>query len=161
MLQIFISLGTNIEPKGERLAEARSLLKAEEPLNWQESKIYETPPWGETDQAKFLNQVVGFSSKKTPYQLLELCKNIEQKLGRQKREKWKEREIDLDLLYCGNEILESEMLTVPPPYISQREFVLRPLCDIAPDFIDPSSKLSIKEMLAQTTRFTTSPSILS
>jgi len=161
MLQIFISLGTNIEPREERLVEARSLLKAEEPLNWQESKIYETLPWGKTDQAKFLNQVIGFSSKKTPYELLELCKNIEQKLGRQKREKWKEREIDLDLLYCGNKILQSETLTIPHPYISQREFVLRPLCDIAPDFTDPGSKLTIKEMLAQTTRFTTSPSILS
>jgi 2-amino-4-hydroxy-6-hydroxymethyldihydropteridine diphosphokinase len=143
------------------LAEARSMLKTEEMLNWQESKIYETEPWGKTEQAKFLNQVVGFSSKKTPYQLLEFCKNIEQKLGRQKREKWKEREIDLDLLYYGNEILESEILTVPHPYISQREFVLRPLCDIAPDFIDPRTELAVKEMLAQTTRFTTSPSILS
>ena len=146
--QIFISLGTNIEPRKQRLAEARFALKNEEPLNWQESKIYETEPWGEPDQAKFLNQVVGFSSKKTPQQLLELCKNIEQKLGRQKREKWKEREIDLDLLYCENEILESENLTVPHTCIAQREFVLKPLCDIAPDFIDPKSKLSIKEMLA-------------
>jgi 2-amino-4-hydroxy-6-hydroxymethyldihydropteridine diphosphokinase len=159
MLQIFISLGTNIEPREERLGKARFLLKTEEPLNWQESKIYETEPWGETNQAKFLNQVVGFNSKKTPYELLKLCKDIEQKLGRQKREKWKEREIDLDLLYCGNEILESETLTVPHPYISQREFVLCPLCDIVPDFIDPKSKIAIKEMLAQTTKFTVSPSI--
>jgi len=161
MLQIFISLGSNIEPRQERLAEARFLLKAEESINWQESKIYETLPWGKTDQEKFLNQVIGFSSKKTPYELLELCKNIEQKLGRQKREKWKEREIDLDLLYCGGEILQSEILTLPHPYISQREFVLRPLCDIAPDFTDPGSKLTVKEMLAQTTRSTVSPYILS
>ena len=161
MLQIFISLGTNIEPRNERLAEARYLLKAEEPLNWQESQIYETTPWGKTDQANFLNQVIGFSSKKTPYELLEFCKNIEQKLGRQKREKWKEREIDLDLLYCGDEIIKSEILTIPHPYISEREFVLRPLCDIAPDFIDPVSKFTVKEMLAQTTRFIASPSILS
>ena len=152
MLQIFISLGTNIEPRKKRLAEAISLLKAEESLDWQESKIYETLPWGKTDQAKFLNQVIGFKSEKTPHELLKLCKDIEQKLGRQKREKWKEREIDLDLLYCGNEILKSETLTIPHPYISEREFVLRPLCDIAPDFTDPVSKLTVKEMLAQTTR---------
>jgi len=148
--QIFISLGTNIEPRERRLADARLALKAEEPLNWQESKIYETEPWGEPDQAKFLNQVIGLSSKKTPQQLLELCKSIEREQGRQKRGKWREREIDLDLLYCENEILESENLTVPHPSISQREFVLKPLCDIAPDFIDPRSKLSIKEMLAAT-----------
>jgi len=147
MKQIFISLGTNIEPREQRLADARLALKFEEPLNWQESKIYETEPWGEPSQAKFLNQAIGFNSKKTPQQLLELCKNIEQKLGRQKREKWREREIDLDLLYCENEILESENLTLPHPYIAQREFVLKPLCDIAPDFTDPKSKLSIKEML--------------
>jgi len=159
MLQIYISLGSNIEPRKERLAEARALLKAEEPLNWQESEIYETLPWGETEQAKFLNQVVGFCSKRTPIELLKLCKNIEQKLGRQKREKWKEREIDLDLLYCGNEILKSEALTIPHPYIPQREFVLRPLCNIAPDFVDPSSKLTVKEMLAQTTKSIASPYI--
>jgi 2-amino-4-hydroxy-6-hydroxymethyldihydropteridine diphosphokinase len=161
MLQIYISLGTNIEPRQERLAAARSLLKERQPINWQESKIYETLPWGKTEQAKFLNQVIGFSSKRTPYELLELCKDIEQKLGRQKREKWKEREIDLDLLYCGNEILKSETLTIPHPYISEREFVLRPLCDIAPEFTDPLSKLTVKEMLAQTTRSIASPYILS
>jgi 2-amino-4-hydroxy-6-hydroxymethyldihydropteridine diphosphokinase len=148
--QIFISLGTNIEPREQRLADARLALKAEEPLNWQESKIYETEPWGEPDQAKFLNQAVGFSSKKTPQQLLELCKRIEREQGRQKRGKWREREIDLDLLYCENDILEGENLTVPHPRIAQREFVLKPLCDIAPDFIDPGSKFSIKEMLAAT-----------
>jgi len=161
MLQIYISLGTNIEPREKRLAEARALLKESEQTNWQESQIYETAPWGKTDQANFLNQVIGFSSKKTPYELLEICKNIEQKLGRQKREKWKEREIDLDLLYCGNEILQSETLTIPHPYISEREFVLRPLCDIAPDFIDPASKLTVKEMLAQTTKSIASLYILS
>lgn len=111
------------------------MLKAAEPEGWQESKIYETEPWGETEQPKFLNQVVGFMSKKTPHELLALCKNIEQKMGRQKREKWKEREIDLDLLYCGDEIVESEDLIIPHPLIAQREFVLRPLSDIAPDVV--------------------------
>ncbi|MDR0517963.1 MAG: 2-amino-4-hydroxy-6-hydroxymethyldihydropteridine diphosphokinase [Fibromonadaceae bacterium] len=146
MNDVFISLGTNIEPKEERLAQARELLRAEEPLNWRESKIYETKPWGEPKQAKFLNQAVGFQSEKTPHELLRLCKEIEQKLGRQKREKWKEREIDLDILYCGLCIEKDETLTIPHPYIAQREFVLKPLCDIAPDFIDPQSGKSVREM---------------
>lgn len=147
--QIFISLGTNIEPREERLFKARELLKTENSLNWQESKIYETEPWGEPLQAKFLNQAVGFISQKSSEELLKICKDIEQKLGRQKRKKWKEREIDLDLLYCGDEILVSENLIIPHPYVAQRKFVLRPLCDIAPDFIDPRTKISVKEMLAQ------------
>jgi len=149
MKEIYVSLGTNIEPRAERLAEARRLLKTAEPNAWRESQIYETEPWGKADQPKFLNQAVGFMSGKTPHELLELCKGIEQKMGRQKREKWKEREIDLDLLYCGDEILESENLTIPHPLISQREFVLKPLCDIAPEFIDPKMGISIKEMLSQ------------
>ena len=147
MNDVFISLGTNIEPRESRLAQARELLKIEEPLNWRESKIYETEPWGETEQAEFLNQVVGFKSKKTPHELLKLCKDIEQKLGRQKRDKWKEREIDLDLLYCGACTASDENLTLPHPYIAQREFVLNPLCDIAPDFIDPQSRQTVKKML--------------
>jgi 2-amino-4-hydroxy-6-hydroxymethyldihydropteridine diphosphokinase len=129
------------------LSQARELLKAEEPLNWLESEIYETEPWGELAQAKFLNQAVGFQSNKTPHELLKLCKSIEKKMGRQIREKWKEREIDLDLLYCGDCIAKDETLTLPHPYISQREFVLMPLCDIAPDFIDPQTGVSVREML--------------
>ena len=147
--QVFISLGTNIEPREKRLAQARELLRTEEPLNWQESKIYETEPWGEPSQAKFLNQAVGFQSERTPHELLKLCKDIEEKMGRQKRGKWKEREIDLDLLYCGFFITNDENLTLPHPYIAQREFVLKPLCDIAPDFIDPQSGKSVMEMLTR------------
>jgi 2-amino-4-hydroxy-6-hydroxymethyldihydropteridine diphosphokinase len=148
MCEVFISLGTNIEPRRERLAHARELLKEQESLNWQESEIYETEPRGELAQAKFLNQAVGFKSTKTPHELLERCKSIEAKMGRQKREKWKEREIDLDLLYCGTCTAKDETLTLPHPCISQREFVLRPLCDIAPDFIDPQTGTSVREMLA-------------
>ncbi|MDR3000725.1 MAG: 2-amino-4-hydroxy-6-hydroxymethyldihydropteridine diphosphokinase [Fibromonadaceae bacterium] len=147
MRQIFISLGSNVGVREEWLAEARRLLKIAESEGWLESKVYETEPWGETEQPKFLNQVVGFLSAKTPQELLKLCKSIEQKMGRQKREKWKEREIDLDLLYCGNEILESENLTIPHLLIAQREFVLRPLHEVAPNFIDPKTKISVKEML--------------
>jgi 2-amino-4-hydroxy-6-hydroxymethyldihydropteridine diphosphokinase len=147
--QVFISLGTNIEPRKERLAIARELLRTEESLNWQESKIYETEPWGELSQAKFMNQTVGFKSEKTPHERLKLCKDIEKKMGRQKRDKWKEREIDLDLLYCGFCIANDESLTLPHPCIAQREFVLKPLCDIAPDFIDPQSGKSVREMLMQ------------
>jgi 2-amino-4-hydroxy-6-hydroxymethyldihydropteridine diphosphokinase len=147
--QVFISLGTNIEPREERLAMARELLRTQEPLDWQESKIYETEPWGEASQAKFLNQAVGFQSERTPHELLKLCKDIEEKMGRQKRGKWKEREIDLDILYCGFFITNDENLTLPHPYIAQREFVLKPLCNIAPDFIDPQSGKSVREMLVQ------------
>ncbi|MCL1967380.1 MAG: 2-amino-4-hydroxy-6-hydroxymethyldihydropteridine diphosphokinase [Fibromonadales bacterium] len=149
MNQVFISLGTNIEPREERLAQARELLRAEESLGWQESKVYETEPWGEACQAKFLNQAVGFQSERTPQKLLKLCKDIEEKMGRQKRDKWKEREIDLDLLYCGSSIINDENLTLPHPYIAQREFVLKPLLDIAPNFIDPQIGKSVKEMLEQ------------
>jgi 2-amino-4-hydroxy-6-hydroxymethyldihydropteridine diphosphokinase len=147
--QVFISLGTNIEPREERLAQARELLRTEEPLDWQESGIYETEPWGEPSQAKFLNQAVGFQSERTPHEILKFCKDIEEKMGRQKRDKWKEREIDLDILYCGFCIATDENLTLPHPRIAQREFVLKPLCNIAPDFIDPQSGKSVREMLAQ------------
>jgi len=147
--QVFISLGTNIEPRRERLALARELLRTEEPLNWQESRIYETEPWGEPCQDKFLNQAVGFQSERSPHELLKICQDIEKKLGRQKRDKWKEREIDLDILYCGSSITNDENLTLPHPYIAQREFVLKPLSDIASDFIDPQSGKSVREMLLQ------------
>ena len=153
MRQIFISLGSNVGAREEWLAEARRLLRTAEEKGWMESKIYETEPWGKTEQPKFLNQAVGFLSAKTQQKLLWLCKDIEQKIGRQKREKWKEREIDLDLLYCGSEILESENLIIPHPLIAQREFVLRPLSDIAPDFADPKTGMSVERMLRNLLHF--------
>ncbi|GHV11745.1 hypothetical protein AGMMS49938_03010 [Fibrobacterales bacterium] len=150
--KIFIGIGSNIEPRENRLAISRKKLlhcisATNDDAHWLKSGIYETAAWGFEEQAKFLNQVVSFESNKTPQELLDICKNIEKEMGREQREKWHEREIDLDLLYCGDEIVKSKNLLVPHPLISQREFVLVPLCEIAPDFIDPKLKKTVRKML--------------
>lgn len=114
--------------------------------NWTESSIQETEPVGPPGQGPYLNQVVGFLSDRSPLQLLHFCKGAEAILGRKTRGHWESREIDLDLLYCGNQVVQNDILQLPHPRIQERAFVLDPLHEIAPDWIDPVSQCSVRHM---------------
>lgn len=147
---VYIALGSNIEPRAARLAQARSLLEAIAEGDWAESEIRETTPVGPQDQGLFLNQVVCFRSKRSPLALLDFCKGAELILGRKPRGHWQARELDLDLLYAGNEIISSEHgLQLPHPRIAERGFVLEPLCDLAPDHVHPVTQKTNRSMLAE------------
>lgn len=145
--QTYIALGSNLEPRTEHLAAARSLLKSISEGNWQESSIHETAPVGPAGQGPYLNQVVGFQSSRNALQLLHFCKGAETVLGRKPRGRWESREIDLDLLYHGSATRKGQSLTLPHPRIAEREFVLKPLSEIAPQWIDPIHGISVLQML--------------
>ena len=113
----------------------------------QKSSIYETAPWGKTDQPSFLNQVLKIVTPLTPIALLNSILKIELSLGRQRKEKYDARTIDIDILYFEDEQLNTLELTIPHPKIRDRRFVLIPLAEIAPNLIDPSIGLSITSML--------------
>lgn len=113
-----------------------------------ESPIYETPPVGPEGQGPYFNQVVSFWYDGDPDKLLHYLKGSELVLGRKPRGHWNSREIDLDLLYYGNRVLTGRP-TVPHPEIYNRQFVLVPLNDIAPDWVDPLSNSSARDLLAQ------------
>ncbi len=106
---------------------------------WQESSIYETPPVGPQNQGAFLNQVVSFWYGRGPRKLLHYLKGAELFLGRRPRGHWECREIDLDLLYYGEEICDYRPRgpVVPHPLAASRGFVMVPLAEIAPDLRDP------------------------
>ncbi len=103
----------------------------------QVSSFYESLPFGNENQNNFFNAVIKISTRFDHLALLEKLKNIEQKLGRIKREHWGPREIDLDILFFNNLIFSNEIITLPHQGVIFRDFVLVPLCEIEAEFIHP------------------------
>ena len=145
---IFIGLGSNV---GDRLAFLDSAVRELGELGRTKvvraSSVYETEPYGEKNQAEFLNMVVEIESELEPDELLEEIKHFERKLGRRQTERWGPREIDLDILYFGNTVLNGGALRIPHPEVVRRRFVLAPLNEIAPSFVDPVRGQNVSELL--------------
>ncbi len=139
----FLSLGSNQGDRKFNLDQAIALLQKTSGVTVVKiSSIYETEPWGGVEQKPFLNLVLELDTKLTPWELLRECKEIEDKLGRKKEIHWGPRVIDLDILSYQDFEIQSEELTIPHPYMEQREFVLAPLREIVPGFLLPSGKIA-------------------
>jgi 2-amino-4-hydroxy-6-hydroxymethyldihydropteridine diphosphokinase len=148
MSRVFIGLGSNLGDRATYLHRALSELENLHQTTVKKfSSVYETEPVGVKGQPKFLNMVAELDSMLRPDDLIHELKEIEQRVGRTFREHWGPREIDLDLLYYGGEMLNETSLQVPHPEISNRRFVLVPLKEIAAEFQDPLRHLSVKELL--------------
>lgn len=153
MKQVFIALGTNIEPREQHLSEALDLLaKSEEIVIQKQSSIYETAPVGYTDQADFLNMVFEVKTSLQSLALLDLCQQIEQSLGRKRTIRFGPRTIDLDILVYNQENRKTERLTIPHPRMHERAFVLVPLGEIAPQLVVSSLGKSVEELIADLSR---------
>ena len=110
------------------------------------SKIYETEPWGYSEQKCFLNCAAVFLCRLKPAELLEFLKKYELEAGRKSSIKWQSREIDIDILFYGNRVIRANRLNVPHPYLHQRNFVLAPLVELIPGFKHPLLGKSIKSL---------------
>lgn len=113
------------------------------------SSLYETAPWGKTDQPSFLNQAIQLETTLPPLDLLKVLLNIELELGRTREEKYGPRTIDIDILLYGNQVIQEPQLQIPHPQLAQRRFALLPLLELNPQLIHPSTGFSIKELLDQ------------
>jgi 2-amino-4-hydroxy-6-hydroxymethyldihydropteridine diphosphokinase len=114
----------------------------------EQSFIYETTPWGITEQPNFLNMVIKGETSQMPQELIKNLKSLETELGRIPSIRYGPRKIDIDILFYGDLILTTPELTLPHPHLHERAFVLVPLADLAPDYIHPIMRKTIRQLLA-------------
>ncbi len=133
---VFLALGTNLGERKKNLDEAIAHLPPAVKVI-KKSPIYETAPWGVTDQPQFLNMVVEGETALSPEKLLEKLKRLEKRMGRIPTFRYGPRLIDLDILFYDDVVIDSPALTIPHPLMHERAFVLVPLYDLAPDWVHP------------------------
>lgn len=145
MATVYLSLGSNIGDRQEFLKRAHAKLGGKI-TDIVSSSVYETEPWGNKDQESFLNICLRGRTSLSPEGLLDFIKSVEKNLGRSHNQKWGPREIDIDILFYGNEAIKSAGLEIPHPHIAERAFVLVPLAEIDPGFVHPGLKKSVGEL---------------
>ena len=147
--KVYLSLGSNMGDKRENLLEAiKRVGELENTEVVKSSTILETEPFGYIEQDNFLNACLEVKTLLTPQEFLSSILKIELDMGRVREIKWGPRVIDIDILFYDNEIIQEDNLAVPHPWICEREFVLEPLSEIAPNYVHPLERKTIM-MLAR------------
>ncbi|MBC2601543.1 2-amino-4-hydroxy-6-hydroxymethyldihydropteridine diphosphokinase [Puniceicoccus vermicola] len=146
MRRAWIALGGNLGDRESMFAEALKRLAEASGLDIvRGSAIYETPPFGPPGQDRYWNAVIEVRTSLEPPELLGLCLDVENGLGRSREIRWGPRTIDLDLLLFDDLVWETEELILPHPRMTERAFVLRPLADLIPE--KRLGNLSVREHL--------------
>lgn len=145
--QIYLSLGANLGNREANLQQAIELIKERLGEVIAISSFIETAAWGKTDQPDFLNLALQVATKHSPLVALSIIQEIEHQLGRERKEKWGARLIDIDIIFWENQLISEVQLTVPHPLMHERTFVLIPMAEIAPEMEHPVLKKKMKELL--------------
>jgi 2-amino-4-hydroxy-6-hydroxymethyldihydropteridine diphosphokinase len=148
---VYLGVGSNLGDRIQNLRQALALLASYTEIQ-RISPIYETLPVGNTAQPRFLNLVCVITTSLTPFKLLFIIKNIETQMGRMPGLPNSPRLIDMDILFHGEQVLETPKLEIPHPRLVDRAFVLVPLADIAPELKHPVCGKTIREMLNELRR---------
>ncbi len=145
----YIGIGSNLGNRKENCEKAVNLLSRKGIKVLKCSSFYETKPWGVKEQPKFINAAVEAETDLKLEELLKTIKGIESDLGRGSVIRWGPRLIDLDILLYNDLVVKTNNLEIPHPGVKNREFVLKPLSEIAPDKIHPVLKKSIESLLLE------------
>lgn len=147
---VFVLLGSNLGDRELLVNQASKMIGERCGKIVAKSRLYESEPWGFKSEHWFLNQVVKVETAFSPDALMEVLLEIEKELGRDRsvpHEGYVSRPMDLDILYFGNEIIDTQMVNAPHPRLHERKFTLLPLCDIAPDYVHPVMKKTNLQLL--------------
>ncbi|HCL4548029.1 2-amino-4-hydroxy-6-hydroxymethyldihydropteridine diphosphokinase [Clostridium botulinum] len=142
----YVAFGSNIGEKESYIKRALEKIEERGMKIIKVSPIYETEPYGVLDQDSFLNGVVKIETNLTPEDLIGELLNIEKQLDRIRERRWGPRTIDLDIIFYDDLIINEKDLVIPHKDMENREFVLKPLCDIDENFIHPVLKKSVREL---------------
>ncbi|MSR77900.1 MAG: 2-amino-4-hydroxy-6-hydroxymethyldihydropteridine diphosphokinase [Candidatus Omnitrophica bacterium] len=148
-MKIYIALGSNLGDRNAYLDRAvLEVAKTPGISGLKMSPVYETRPVGGPEgQENYLNAVMEIQTELAAREILNLLLKVEKGLGRERSVKNAPRTIDLDLIFYGDQVIEDRGLSIPHPRLHEREFVLRPLADLAPDFMHPVLKQSVRHLL--------------
>lgn len=149
MSKAYLSLGTNMGDRLSNIQQAVRLLTSDNNIKLlKASSFYETQPWGLSEQNWFINAAIAVETELSPIELLRVCQNIEEKLGRirEGKPKWSERIIDIDILFYDDLIFKNEILEIPHKYVHKRAFALVPMIEVNADLKHPILNKTIMEM---------------
>ncbi len=149
MAFVYLGLGTNLGEKERNLNDAVITLGLEVGNVLRLSAFHASLPWGFKSENNFLNVVMLIETNLSPFELLNITQEIEKNLGRIKKSdvNYTDRIIDIDILLYDNLVIDQPGLKIPHPLLTERDFVLIPLAEIAPDLIHPVLKKKIFELL--------------
>jgi len=151
MAKVYIALGANLGEPVKTLKDAIISLSSLPQLQFvRSSSLYTSTPMGPSDQPDYVNAVVCAETKLAPLDLLDLLQAIENQFGRQRIRHWGPRTLDLDILLYDNLTIDEPRLEVPHPGIAERDFVLVPLAELAPELTLPDGR-AIASLLANMT----------
>ncbi|BDC99211.1 2-amino-4-hydroxy-6-hydroxymethyldihydropteridine diphosphokinase [Persicobacter psychrovividus] len=149
MRGVYLLLGSNLQDREGLLKQAVEEIEISVGKVLKASSVYESEAWGVTDQPAFLNQVLEVETALEAYPLLMAIQQIEIKLGRVRHERWGERTMDIDILFFGEEVLQSQRLTVPHPELHNRRFTLLPLIEVVKNKQHPTLGYTLEHLLEQ------------
>lgn len=149
MATVYLGLGTNLGNKEANLRTAIHKLQERIGKQVSLSSFYETAPWGFESDHSFLNAAIGLETSLSPIEILHITQEIEKELGRTKKSvngSYSDRLIDIDILLYDTLVLQTPELTIPHPLMTERDFVMKPLIEIAGNVIHPTRQKTLSEL---------------